>query len=206
MGKETIKRKELFTLIGVLLGFVILLTVASFYFRDRQVSKKDEAKEEIQVVEGTISQQTADPEAEPGKTSETIGSTAFFIKPSAAEMLTALRESDPYAPQQLPEDSPPLKVMWPGYFFSFEQQDDGTAIVQLDVDETGFGVILICTLNPTDFPEIQKLEQGKKVWVAGIVTSIDMEGTGTVHIDAEHIRYEESLIEAIKPGPLKPAE
>ncbi|RZW13852.1 MAG: hypothetical protein EX260_11085 [Desulfobulbaceae bacterium] len=90
--------------------------------------------------------------------------------------------------------------MWPGYFFSFEQQDDGTTIVQLDVDENGFGVVLLCTLNLADFPEIQNLEPGKKVWVAGIVTSIDMEGTGTVQIDAEHIRYEESLLEAIKPA------
>jgi len=206
MGKETIKRKELLTLIAVLLGFAILLTVASIYFRDRHVTKKDEPKEEIQVVEGTISRQTAEQEAEPEKTSETIGSTAFFIKPSAAEMLTALQESDPYAPQQLPEDSPPLKVMWPGYFFSFEQQDDGTTIVQLDVDESGFGVVLLCTLSLSEFPEIQNLEQGEKVWVAGIVTSIDMEGTGTVHIDAEHIRYEESLIDAIKPASAKPSE
>lgn len=206
MSKETIKRKELFTLIGVLLGFVILLTVASIYFRERQAANKDKQKEEIEVVEGTISREPGQEEAEPEKSSETIGSTAFFIKPSAAEMLTALRDSDPYAPQQLPEDSPPLKVMWPGYFFSFEQQDDGRTIVQLDVDENGFGVVLLCALNLADFPEIQNLERGKKVWVAGIVTSIDMEGTGTVHIDAEHIRYEERLVEAIKPAAPKPTE
>jgi hypothetical protein len=96
--------------------------------------------------------------------------------------------------------------MWPGYFFSFEQQDDGRTIVQLDVDENGFGVVLLCALNLADFPEIQNLERGKKVWVAGIVTSIDMEGTGTVHIDAEHIRYEERLVEAIKPAAPKPTE
>ncbi|MBT8333712.1 MAG: hypothetical protein KJP19_04700, partial [Deltaproteobacteria bacterium] len=130
MGKETIKRKELFILIAVLLGFVILLFVANMYFRERQVTDKDKQEEEIEVVEGTISREPSQDEAEPEKSSETIGSTAFFIKPSAAEMLTALRESDPYAPQQPPEDSPPLKVMWPGYFFSFEQQDDGTTIVQ----------------------------------------------------------------------------
>ncbi|RZW13853.1 MAG: hypothetical protein EX260_11090 [Desulfobulbaceae bacterium] len=92
MGKETIKRKELFILIAVLLGFVILLFVANMYFRERQVTDKDKQEEEIEVVEGTISREPSQDEAEPEKSSETIGSTAFFIKPSAAEMLTALRE------------------------------------------------------------------------------------------------------------------
>ena len=82
--------------------------------------------------------------------------------------------------------------MWPGYFFSLTKDETGQSILQLDVDESGFGVILVCRVTLSDYPELAKLEQGRKIWVAGEVTSIDPEGTGSVNIDVEYIRFDES--------------
>lgn len=204
MSRQAIKKNELIILIISLLAFAILITFTAFYYRSNEKGEKQE-KEEPVVVEGAIApRDQAEPE-KPRKESETIGSKAFFLTPSAAEVLTAIRNADPYAEPPDPTEIPPMKVMWPGYYFP-DQEAVETAdeiIIQLDVDESGFGVILICTISLADYPEIKILEPGQRIWVAGEVTQIDMEGTGTVSISVEYIRFDEGPAAAQKPSPLQ---
>ncbi len=191
MAKELIKKNELVILLCSLLAFFILLTLTTMYYRS---DKKDKGeKEEPVVVEGVIAPENPEESGSPGKQPETIGSETFFITPTAAEVLTALRDADPYAEQPDLKDGPPMKVMWPGYYFPDQEitEHEGKVHIQLDVDSSGFGVILACTINLADYPQVKALEPGQLIWVAGEVTEIDMEGTGTVSLNVEYIRFDE---------------
>ncbi len=191
MAKQVIKKNELIILLISLLVFAILIVLTTIYYRSDNNKEASEKKEPV-VVEGEIAPKQQS-ENEPTKKSETIGSEAFFLTPTAAEVLTALRDADPYSEQPDLETAPPMKVMWPGYYFPDQEitENNGEMIFQLDVDESGFGVILVCTVTLADYPEVKTLEPGQQIWVAGEVTEIDMEGTGTVHITVEYIRFDE---------------
>jgi len=200
MAQQAIKQKELIILISFLLGFVILLSIAGLYFRDHK-TQPEKVKEEPTFVEGTISKSNQNENAQPEQESQKIGSNTFFLKPSAADVLSALREADPYSEPQMLENTQAMKVMWPGYFFSTQDDSEKTAIVQLDVDESGFGVILICRVTLDDYPEVKNLTPGQKIWVAGEITEIDLEGTGSVFITVEYIRFDEEGPAAAAPSP-----
>lgn len=185
------ERKEILTLIISILVLIVMVTGTGLYFRSKKDNGASKAKEEITVVEGRLPTADDQRQAKEKDESETIGSTAFFLKPSAEEVLSALKEADPFSHEQPDEDRPPMKVMWPGYFFSVAEEKMGTHILKLDVDPNGFGVILLCRVKLSDYPEIKTLQQGQKIWVAGEVTSIDLNGTGSVSINVEYIRFDE---------------
>jgi len=201
MPRQVIKKNELVILLISLLVFAILLTLTTIYYRSGD--KKEKSEEELVVVEGSIAPKGQNENRQPEEKSETIGSEAFFLTPTAADVLTALREADPYAEQPDLEDAPAMKVMWPGFYFPDQEvvENNGEIIIQLDVDESGFGVILVCTIKLTDYPEVKTLQPGQQIWVAGEVTEIDMEGTGTVHITVEYIRFDEGPTASRKSSP-----
>ena len=196
MRTLSVKKKELLILIGVLVIFAILLTVTALFFGSKSGNDHTSPKESERVlVEGVIAEESS--HGNEKKTKSKTGSQAFFLKPSAEEVITALREADDRL-EQPPEDSPVLKVMWPGYFFSLTSSESGETILQLDVDESGFGATLVCKVSLSDYPELKNLTQGRKIWVAGKVTAIDPEGTGSVHIDVEYIRFDEGPPQATR--------
>ena len=202
MPKQVVKQKELMILVSALLAFVILISLTTFYYRS---DKKDETTEEEEPItaEATISsgEQTESSEDQPE--SEMIGSEVFFTTPTAADILTEIRNADPYAEQPEFSELPPVKVMWSGYYFSDQQpvEIDDEIIIQLDVDESGFGVILVCTIQKADYPEVLALTDAQQLWVAGQITEIETEGTGTVHIAVEYIRFEETPNSTAAPSP-----
>ncbi len=192
MPKQTIKKNELIILLCSLLAFAVLLTLTTIYYRSGDKQDKSD-KEEPVVVEGVIASKNQSETEKPPKQSETIGSAAFFLTPTAAEVLSALREADPYTEQPDLQNGPPMKVMWPGYFFPDQEliENNDKITIQLDIDENGFGVILVCTVSVTDYPEVKTLKPGQQIWVAGEVTEIDMDGTGAIAINVEYIRFDE---------------
>ena len=195
MRKQVIKRKELMILGGTLLFFVILIGVTMYFFGGKTQKTEDTSTEPV-LVEGKMAKKDSTSQ-KPEQESQRIGSEAFFLKPTADEVLAALKEAD----NQLkppPENLPAMKVMWPGYFFSLTENKTSPGVLQLDVDESGFGVILVCSVNTSEYPEVKQLEQGQKLWVAGQVTAIDTEGTGSVHINVEFIRFDEGPVQAQK--------
>jgi len=191
MPRQVIKKNELIILLISLLVFAILIILTTIYYRSDNNKEEGEKKEPV-VVEGTIAPKNQS-ETKPPQQSETIGSEAFFLTPTAAEVLSALRDADPYSEPHNLENAPPMKVMWPGFYFPDQEiiENNDEIVFQLDVDESGFGVILVCTVPVADYPEVKTLEAGQLIWVAGEVTEIDMEGTGMVHITVEYIRFDE---------------
>ena len=192
MAKQAIKQKELMILLSSLLAFAILLTLTTLYYRS-DPEKPEEEKEEPVTVEGALDQGEAMVESVPEKKEEIIGSQVFFVTPTAAELLQEIRTADPYGEQPNFSELPPVKVMWSGFYFSDQeiQGNDKETTILLDVDESGFGALLSCTINNADYPEIKTLDEGQQLWVAGQITEIDPEGTGTIHIQVEYVRFDE---------------
>ena len=190
MPRLPIKKNELFILVGSLLVVVILIGITVLFSGNNNDSNKENNKESERVlVEGIIAKDGTngnDQNDQPSRTS----TQAFFLKPSAEEVISALREANDRL-EQPPENTPVLKVMWPGHFFSLTKEESGETIMQLDVDESGFGAILVCLVSLADYPQLEEIEQGRKLWVAGEVTAIDPEGTGSIHINVEYIRFDE---------------
>jgi hypothetical protein len=193
MRKDPLSRKELLLLLATLLTFIVVLSAAGLFFRNRGNDSAEKAAKEIadlRIVEGVIATGNDRKSEEDEAAAVKLGSSTFFLKPTATEMLAALREADPFDGEALTGDEPPLQVIWPGYFFSLQEDDSGSAVVLLDVDEQGFGTILRCLVNPTDYPEIRNVEPGRKIWVAGQVTGVDLAGDGIVTIDVRYVRFD----------------
>ena len=82
-----------------------------------------------------------------------------------------------------------LPVMWAVYYFSVVNKKDNIVTVQLDVSEDGFGVIVMCDVDISEYPQIAEIESGKKIWVAGEITAVDPSGTGTVYLKTDYVRF-----------------
>ena len=129
-------------------------------------------------------------------------SSTFYLEPGPAEILEKL-EGLNY--QEFLEESatlPGLKVMWPVYFFSIRKLENEIAEVLLDVSEDGFGALILTSIDTSKYPEILKLEPGKKIWVAGEISGVDPSGTGQFLISTEYVKFHyyppPSAIEKVK--------
>lgn len=199
MRKAPLSRKEWLVLLATLLLFIVALSATGLYFRSKNAQTTDPV-DKLTIVEGVIT--PADGQREdPEQPSTTLGSSTFFLKPGAAELITALQEAGPFDSELPAGEEPALQVIWPGYFFSLQEDKTGLGIAHLDVDENGFGTILRCLVNLSDYPEMRTLEQGRKIWVAGRVTGVDPAGDGIITIDVQYVRFDDELEQKLAPEP-----
>lgn len=128
------------------------------------------------------------------------GAATYYLKPSAEELMSLIRES---GQTQLPQESQQysgFRVMWPCYFFQVLKQEGSRATVLLDVSEDGFGATIVTDLDTQRYPEVLGLQRGQKIWLAGEIVGVDGTGTGTIHIISEEVRFEEGLLDALRPA------
>ncbi len=186
MGKEPLSRKEWLLVLVTLIVFIVILSAAGIFFRHQSEKTADEF-DRMTIVEGRIPT-AAERQEGPAEPAVTLDASTFFIKPTAEELLAALREAGPFVADAPIGHEQPAQVIWPGYFFSL--QETGTdAVVHLDIDESGFGTILRCLVDLNRYPELRTLEQGRKIWVAGRITGVDLAGDGIITIAVQHIRF-----------------
>jgi hypothetical protein len=198
MRKAPLSRKEWLVLLATLLLFIVALSATGLYFRDKNAKTTDPI-DKLTIVEGEIAPVGGQRDT-PEQPSTTLGSSTFFLRPSAAELITALRESGPFDSELPTEENPSLQVIWPGYFFSLQEDKTGLGIAHLDVDEDGFGTILRCLINLSDYPQMRTLEQGRKIWVAGRLVGVDPVGDGIITIDVQYVRFDDELAHKLAPG------
>ncbi|MBE0582767.1 MAG: hypothetical protein IH612_03280, partial [Desulfofustis sp.] len=178
--------------------FIAALSATGLYFRNKNAKTADPI-DKLTIVEGVLAPVEGQQHDDPEKPAATLGSSTFFLKPSASEILTALRESGPFDSELPTEAGASLQVVWPGYFFSLQEDKTGVGIVHLDVDENGFGTILRCLINLSDYPQLRSLEQGRKIWVAGRLAGIDPAGDGIITIDVQYVRFDDELEQSLPP-------
>ena len=82
-----------------------------------------------------------------------------------------------------------LRVLWPAFFFTLEQDEAGQTTLLLDVSEDGFGVQIQSEVDVGAFPQLLELTTGEKMWLGGEILAVDPNGTGTIYIKTEHISF-----------------
>lgn len=113
----------------------------------------------------------------------------FYIEPGPGQILEALDGLDPVALDEQSQKFPGLKVMWPLYFFKLEEDENKNTFLYLDVSETGFGITVVCNIDPNRYPQLNDIKSGDLLWVAGEIAGLDASGTGQFHIQTEQIRF-----------------
>ena len=117
--------------------------------------------------------------------------TSFYLRPLPGELMEQIANLDSLDEKVATGKFSGLPVMWSVYFFSFQQHEDKSTTVRLDVSEDGFGVMIICDADVKAYPEITEVESGKKMWVAGEILSVDPSGTGTIYLKSDYFRFTE---------------
>jgi hypothetical protein len=179
------KHKERATLIGV--GFAFLLFVGGgIYLQDKNMQGNQTVKEASpKTVKLKVSPQT-----EGQKNTQSPATTsAFFLRPSADELLAELAEMENLNKDVVNSKFSYLRVLWPAFFFTLEQDEAGQTTMLLDVSEDGFGVQIQSEVDVGAFPQLLELTTGEKMWLGGEILAVDPNGTGTIYIKTEHISF-----------------
>lgn len=140
------------------------------------------------------------PEQTESQSPNTVSSrfNSFYLRPLPGELLEQIASLNSLDEKVATGKFSGLPVMWPGYFFSFQQHEDNSITVQLDVSEDGFGVMIICDADIKAYPEITEIGRGKKIWVAGEILSVDPSGTGRIYLKSNYFRFTE--LEEVAPA------
>ncbi len=189
------KYKERLALAGVAIAFLVSVAGGLYLQKRKEHKKEPVAIAKLQKINIVIPKKGSSS----GNQGEVKNATTFFLKPSPAELLEQLEQLDSFDENIATKKFNGLRVMWPVYFFSLQKEEGGKTLVQLDVSENGFGVILFCEVNLAEYPQILELEVGKKIWVAGEILSVDPSGTGTIYLKADYFRFKDE-------GPVIPAD
>ena len=195
--KEKIRQKR-DMIIVVLTVIIVLLLIVIGTRMQKDHGMRQRAEEEATRIPEKVTFAPPKQVGEGGqKRSSKAATTSYFLRPTAEEMLTLIRD---LGQAQLPQQNQKyagFSVMWPCYFFQVQKEEGGRATVLFDVSEDGFGATIVTDIDTTRFPEILLTERGKKVWIAGEIIGVDPTGTGTIHILSDEIRFEEGLLDAI---------
>lgn len=185
------KNKELLLpLIGAVIFLFVLGGLGVFFGNMNGSGKKN--KDELTVVDRVeITQQQTGEENESGDQQESSKpeTNVFFLEPSATEILQTIEGLDPVELDEKAKEFPGLKVMWPLYYFKHEVTEDGEYQLHLDVSEDGFGIAVLCDVDVQKYPQINEVEQGELLWLAGEIVGLSPEGTGQFVIKTEQIRF-----------------
>lgn len=173
------KYRERFALIGLAVGLVMFVGIGLYMQKNNQEQKSKLPDAAPKKVEFTPKQAIdADPAA--GKVH------SYYLQPSPTELLAKLTALQGLNDDAIARQFVSLRVLWPAYFFSAEGESTEKQLL-LDVSEDGFGVVMRGSVTLTDYPLINVLQQGDKVWVGGEISAVDPEGTGTVYLRIEYV-------------------
>lgn len=184
---QFLKRNRKRALLGV--GVVLILVVgAGLYLKKSRVEKENPHQVVPEKVELNIRQkaemggQSADPTAQ---------SASFFLRPTPEELLQQLASMENFNENVAAAKFTGLRVLWPVYYFSFQEAGGGKATLLLDVSEDGFGILIESEVDLSAYPALQKLQIGKKIWIGGKILAVDPSGTGTISLKTEHLQFSE---------------
>ncbi len=185
-----VRYKERIILTATAILFAVLVA-GGIYLQQKNKKSKEIPEKKIPV---KVEIKAAKPQ---GQSQAKQKPTTFFFKPSPGELLEQLSEMEGFDEKVATRKFARLPVMWPVYFFSLTKRDDQTARLELDVSEDGFGVLVVSEISAGDYPELEGLQAGKKIWVAGEITAVDPAGTGTVYLKLDYLRFSDPAAEEV---------
>ncbi len=193
------KNREVLITLTVLFLFILLLALTGIYFKKdkKNTSPLPSIEEEIKF-DLPFKSQNGTTKTSNSKAPQT---TSFFLHPSPTELLSKLENLNYHEFKTETKKLPGLKVMWPAYFFSIMNIKAEKAQIMLDASEDGFGVTMITEVDLQQYPQIQKLKRGKKIWLAAEITGIDPAGTGQFFLKTEYVRFDDYQPPVSPPAP-----
>lgn len=181
------RNRERVALLGV--GLVFLLFVGGgLYLHKKHKVEKEPVETVPKTVELNVRQKE---EADKQAGEPTRQSAAFHLRPSPDELLQQLASMENLNENVAVAKFTGLKVLWPVYFFSYQDAGSGKATLLLDVSEDGFGVLIESEVELSAYPALNTLAAGKKIWIGGEILAVDPAGTGTIYLKVEHLGFNE---------------
>lgn len=177
------KHKERVALVGMAIAFMFFVG-GGLYLKNHNRHEKTPSPD---VVEKAVELKK---EGNDGHSSSSGGAmTAFFLKPSADELLEELANMENLNQDVIDEKFLSLRVLWQAYFFSASAAEGGKTRLLLDISEDGFGVEIQSEVAGAIYPELASLITGDPLWIAGEILAVDPAGTGTVYLKCEYLSF-----------------
>ena len=184
--KEFIKKhKERVALVGLVVGFLLFIGGGLYLQKDA----RHEREPLVKVPPTRVELKTQKKEIGKERTNSTAANISYFLKPSPEDLLEQLASMENLNADVVDAKYSQLPVLWPAYFFALRKTDGGRNILLLDVSEDGFGVVIESEVDPSLYPELEKLEIGEKMWIGGKILAVDRAGTGTIYISTEELGF-----------------
>lgn len=200
------EKQELLAILGLVL-LIIILIILGLRTQQNYLARKNEPEKELrEPTKIEVSTQAAGSGSDgqgDGNNGATGSSSTFYLKPTPGELVAVVKElveSELPVPKEKYEN---LRIVWPLYFFEVVTKEARLAKVMFDTSPDGFGVNVTTYVDFLRYPEILQAKAYQKVWLAGEVTGIEAEGTGTIHMTAEHVRFQDELPELLKVMPAR---
>lgn len=130
-------------------------------------------------------------------------SASFSLSPSPDELFQQLASMENLNENVADAKFTGLRVMWPVYYFSYQDAGGDKATLLLDAAEDGFGVLIESEVELSAYPALNTLHTSQKIWIAGEILAVDPSGTGTIYLKTEHLRFSE---EQPFPAVIKPTK
>jgi uncharacterized protein YneF (UPF0154 family) len=182
------KHKERVALIGMGIAFLIFIGGGMYLQKNRKLEKEPPAAARSVRME-LNKEQKAKEGLQPRQS--TPATTAYFLKPSPDELLEQLASMENLTEDAIDEKFTQLSVLWPAYFFTLRETEDGRKGILLDVSEDGFGVVIDSEVDLNLYPQLRELAGGEKIWIGGKILAVDPAGTGTIYLETEQLRIGE---------------
>lgn len=181
------KHRERAALIGLGIGFLLLVGGGIYLQKQNRKAESDLHEVEIKKVELRARPGKSSSSKKEGEKTVSPSTSAFYLRPSPGELLEQLAGLTDLREDVAQKKFLKLRVIWPVYFFTAKEEADGRGSVQFDVSEDGFGVVVVGAINLDAYPELKELTPGMKLWVGGEIIGVDFSGTGTIHLNIEQV-------------------
>lgn len=190
------KHNERATIVGLGLGLIVFVGLGIY------LQKKNSQDKEVPLVQEPtqIVLEVKQDKTSSHNNSSTKKTNSFLLRPSPSELLKQLSSMEYLQENVAQSKLQHLRVLWPVYYFSVEEAE-GRETLLLDISEDGFGVEVKGHVNSSDYPLLNDLKGGEKIWVAGEIEAVDPSGTGTVYLKIELLDFTDDGPPAVKVQP-----
>ena len=165
------------TIVGLGLGLIIFVVLGIYLQKKNSKAKEIQPVKEPTQIVLEVKQDTGSSK----KSTTSKKTSSFLLKPSPAELLEQLSSMENLQESVAQSKLQHLRVLWQVYYFSVEEVE-GRESLSLDISEDGFGVEVRGNINSADYPQLNGMKIGDKIWVAGEIEAVDPSGTGTVYL------------------------
>ncbi len=185
------KYKERVALTGVVVSFLFFIGGGILL---QQLNKKQGADELAEESPKKVKLQvnTKNSPKKKGEKNTAASSTTFFLQPSAETLVDQLQQMQNLKPDVAQKKLRALRVLWPVFFFE-SREENKKNIASFDISKDGFGVIVEAEYSPERFPELEGVARGRKLWLGGEISGIDLSGTGRVVLQLEYIDFSQGI-------------